>query len=160
MNKIAVLFAATFVATALTAKAAEVKTPVVLKPVFAAPKPPVTTSQFEHMVDVDYSFFLTNAKIPWGVDPFLKEPGFAKVPAVQEKFVLEGIFYSKDEPLAIVNGKSVGTGDLVGDRHVEEIGENYVILKKQDSEIELNLPPVRDPASEADSDDEDEESGQ
>ena len=60
--------------------------------------------------------------------------------------------------MAIVNGESVITGDLIGDRRVKEIGENYVILKKQDSEIELNLPPLREPASE-DVDDDDEEDG-
>ena len=111
---------------------------------------------FERLVDVDYSFFMTKAKLPWGVDPFQKEPGFSKVQSVEEKFVLNGILYSKDEPIAIVNGKSVGAGDMVGDRHVEEIGENFVILKKQGSEIELNLPPLRDPASDDDSDDDEE----
>ena len=113
---------------------------------------------FEHLIDVDYSFFMTKTKLPWGVDPFEKEPGFAKVESVEEKFTLSGILYSKDEPMAIVNGESVITGDLIGDRRVKEIGENYVILKKQDSEIELNLPPLREPASE-DVDDDDEEDG-
>ena len=112
---------------------------------------------FEHLVDVDYSFFMTKTKLPWGVDPFLKEPGFAKVPLSEEKFELNGIIYSKNAPMAIVNGKSVGTGDHAGERFVEEIGENYVILKKQDSEIELNLPPLRGPASADVADDGDED---
>jgi len=102
---------------------------------------------FAHLVDVDYGFFMTKTKLPWGIDPFQKEPGFAKVPPVAEKLVLTGILFSKDQPSAIINGKSVGPGDLVGDRHVQEIGENYVILKKLDSEIELNLTPLREPAS-------------
>ena len=112
---------------------------------------------FEHLVDVDYSFFMTKTKLPWGVDPFLKEPGFAKVPLSEEKLELNGIIYSKNAPMAIVNGKSVSLGDHVGERVVEEIGENYVILKKQDSEIELNLPPLRDPASVDVADDGDED---
>lgn len=112
---------------------------------------------FERLIEVDYSFFMTKAKLPWGVDPFLKEPGFVKIQSVEEKFVLTGIFYSKDQPMAIVNGISVGTGDQVGDRKVEEIGENYIILKKQNSEIELNLPPLREPASD-ETDDEGDES--
>jgi hypothetical protein len=112
---------------------------------------------FEHLVDVDYSFLMTKTKLPWGVDPFLKEPGFAKVQISEEKFELNGIIYSKNAPMAIVNGKSVGIGDHVGERLVEEIGENYVILKKQDSEIELNLPPLRAPASMNAVEDEDED---
>lgn len=135
------------------------KDPIATKDNIAAKTDELRTP-FEHLIDVDYSFFMTKAKLPWGIDPFQKEPGFAKVPAVDEKYVLEGILYSKDEPMAIVNGKSVGAGDVVGDRHVEEIGENYVILKKQGSEIELNLPPLRNPASEDDSDDDDEEGGE
>ena len=111
---------------------------------------------FEHLVEVDYSFFMTKAKLPWGVDPFQKEPGFAKVPKVEEKFELTGVFYSKDQPIAIVNGISLGTGDFVGDRRVVEIGENYVILKKQGSEIELSLPPVSDPEHVSDDDEEEE----
>jgi hypothetical protein len=136
--------------------------PLVLKAKAIPKKDKVTPPEsFERLVDIDYGFFVTKTKIPWGVDPFQKEPGFAKVDSPREKFVLTGILYSKDEPVAIVNGISLKIGDLVGDRHVTEIGENFVILKKQDSEIELNLPPVQDPASDADSDDgEDEESGQ
>ena len=137
----------------VTPAAKEVKT----EPAKAeTPKSEEIKVPFEHLIDVDYSFFMTKAKLPWGVDPFLKEPGFAKVQSVDEKFVLNGILYDKDEPMAIVNGKSVSPGDLVGDRHVEEIGENFVILKKQGSEIELNLPPLRDPASDEDSDDDEE----
>ncbi len=113
-------------------------------------------ASFERLMDVDYSFFMTSAKLPWGVDPFQKEPGFAKVPKIEDKFELTGIFYSKDQPMAVVNGRSVGTGDIVGDRKVEEIGENYVILKKHDSAIELNLPPVINSEFENDSDGDDE----
>ena len=120
-------------------------------------KTEVPKSPFERLIDVDYSFFMTKAKLPWGIDPFQKEPGFVKVDSVEDKFVLEGVFYSKDTQMAIVNGMSVSAGDMVGDRHVEEIGENYVILRKQDSEIELNIPPIRDPASDEDLNDDDDE---
>ena len=117
----------------------------------------VHKTSFEHLIDVDYSFMMTKAKRPWGIDPFLKEPGFAKVAPDVDKFELGGIFYSKEEPMAIINGESVGVGDVVGDRHVEDIGENYVILKKQGSEIELNLPALREPASADDADDDEED---
>ena len=98
---------------------------------------------FRHLVDVDYAFFLTRAKLPWGIDPFIKEPGFAKIKPADEKFELNGILYSKDHPMAIINGKSLGVGSFVGERSLIEIGENYVILKKEESEIEINLPPLK-----------------
>ena len=92
--------------------------------------------------NIDLSYFLNPPKLPWGVDPFLKSPGFAEVKTTEEKFVLNGVFFSEDSPSASINGKLVKTGDLIGDRHVEEIGENFVILRKQDSEIEINMPPL------------------
>ena len=97
---------------------------------------------FESIKEVDLNYFLNPPKLPWGVDPFLKSPGFALMPPADEKFVLNGVFYSRTSPMAIVNGKSVKIGDMVGDRQVEEIGENFVILRRDDSELEINLPPV------------------
>jgi hypothetical protein len=111
-------------------------------PIVAASADETGTNNFEVTNNVDLKFFLNPPKLPWGVDPFLKEPGFAEVKRVDEPFVLNGIFYSENTPTAIVNGKKVKTGDLVGDRRVEEIGENFVILKKKNSEIEINLPPL------------------
>lgn len=113
-------------------------------------------SRFEHLIDVDYSFFGTRTKMQWGVDPFQKEPGFAKVNESEEKLELNGILYSDEEPTAIINGQNVVTGDVIGNRRVEEIGENYVILKRNGSEIELNLPPVQDPLPDEDQDDDEE----
>ena len=97
---------------------------------------------FESIKEVDLNYFLNPPKLPWGVDPFLKSPGFAQVPATDEKYVLNGVFYSRANPMAIVNGKSVKNGDLIGDRLVQEIGENFVILRRDDSEVEINLPPA------------------
>ena len=102
---------------------------------------------FEPIADIDLGFLMTNPKLPWGVDPFLKEPGFAQIPSTKENFKLGGIMYEKTSPMAVVNGKTVHEGDVVEDRLIEEIGENYVILKKHNSEIELNFPPLREPAS-------------
>ncbi len=113
-------------------------------------------NSFEVITDIDLGFFLTNPKLPWGDDPFLKEPGFALVAPSNEKFILGGIAYTKSNPMAVVNGKTVHTGDQVGDRKIAEIGDNYVILKKHNSEIEINLPPLRDDDEDADSDEDEE----
>ena len=99
---------------------------------------------FDVISDVDFGFIMGQPRIPWGEDPFLKIPGFALVPSVDEKFTLGGIIFSKHNPSAVVNGKVVQEGDLIGSRMVKRIGENYVILKKKNSEIELALPPVID----------------
>ncbi len=109
---------------------------------------------FDVINDVDTSFFMTNPKLPWGEDPFLKQPGFAKVKKPDEAFSLGGIVYSKDGQMAIVNGKMVRTGDQVGDRQVSEIGDNYVLLKKGASEVELSLPPLNTDENTNDDDDE------
>jgi len=99
---------------------------------------------FDVISDVDFGFIMGQPRIPWGEDPFLKMPGFASVPSVDEKFTLGGIIFSKHNPSAVVNGKVVQEGDLIGTRIVKRIGENYVILKRKNSEIELALPPLTD----------------
>jgi|GEM_PF-4756385 len=99
---------------------------------------------FEVISDVDYGFIMGQPRIPWGEDPFLRNPGFAAVSSADEKFTLGGILFSKHSPSAVVNGKMVQEGDLIGTRVVKKIGQNYVILKRKNSEIELSLPPVSD----------------
>lgn len=105
---------------------------------------PVEENKFEVITDIDLGFFASPPKLPWGGDPFLKQPGFAKVTAAPAHFTLGGIVFSQDIPMAIVNGKKVKIGDQVEDRQVSDIGDNYVLLKKQGSEIELTLPPLQD----------------
>lgn len=96
--------------------------------------------EFEMIYDLDLSYFLVNPKLPWAGDPFEKYPGFAPVIEGGEKFALTGIIYNSDSPVAIINTQTVRIGDAVGSRVVCDIGENYVILKRGGSEIELNLP--------------------
>ena len=112
---------------------------------------------FEAISDVDLGFLMTQPKFPWGEDPFLRKPGFSAVSVDQEKFSLTGILYGSRFPLAVVNGKKVEEGDRVGSRMVKQIGPNFVILKRNDSEIELTLPPVNDVIPDEDSDQDEEE---
>lgn len=115
-----------------------------------------TEKELEMIPDVDLGFLLSQPKFPWGDDPFAKQPGFAQVPEENEKFALSGILFSRKFPMAVVNGKAVQEGDSVGSRMVKRIGANYVILKKQDSEIELSLPPVASAEPDAEDDSEEE----
>jgi hypothetical protein len=112
---------------------------------------------FDVISDVDFGFIMGQPKIPWGEDPFQRIPGFAQVPSAEEKFTLGGIMFSKQSPSAVVNGKMVQEGDLIGSRVVKRIGENYVILKRKQSEIELTLPPVADEFPDDGRDEEEEE---
>jgi hypothetical protein len=112
---------------------------------------------FETISDVDLGFLMTQPKFPWGEDPFLRKPGFSVVSPDQEKFTLTGILYGARFPLAVVNGKKVEEGDHIGSRMVKQIGPNFVILKKKDSEIELTLPPVTEAFPDEESDQDDEE---
>ncbi len=104
-------------------------------------------TKLETISEVDFSFFLTNPKLPWGSDPFLKQPGYIKQNGPNQDYSLNGIVYSKNIPMAVINGKIVKEGDRVNDRRVSLIGDNFVILKKQDSEIELVMPPIMDEGS-------------
>lgn len=97
---------------------------------------------FQAIADVDLAFLLAQPKLPWRADPFVKRPGFAVVTVAQEKFVLSGIVWSAEQPMAVVNGKVVVKGDTVGERSVASIGKNYVVLNKGDSSIELVSPPL------------------
>ena len=124
--------------------------------VVARPAFPEEAKTLDVISDVDLGFILGQPKIPWGEDPFLKLPGFAEVPSVDEKFTLTGIIFSPRSPSAVVNGKMVQEGDLIGSRIVKRIGENYVILKKKNSEIELALPPLVDEFPDDGADDEEE----
>jgi hypothetical protein len=102
------------------------------------------TSDYEILPDIDIGFLMSQPKLPWGEDPFLMQPGFANVPSKSDKFVLSGVLYGKKSPMAVINGKMVEEGAIVDGRLVQRIGENFVILKKNESEIQLTLPPLID----------------
>jgi hypothetical protein len=106
------------------------------------------TLKLESISETDLSFFTSNPKLPWGDDPFEKQPGYALVKAEENPFKLDGILYNKKEPIALINGKSLKVGERVKDRTVVSIGENFVVLKKKDSEIELVLPPISENVNE------------
>jgi hypothetical protein len=101
-------------------------------------------ADYEILPDLDIGFLMSQPKLPWGEDPFLMQPGFANVPMKNEKFVLSGVLFGKKSPMAVINGKMVEEGAVIDGRLVQRIGENFVILKKNESEIQLTLPPLID----------------
>lgn len=95
--------------------------------------------------ETDIGFFMANPRVPWTNDPFVRAPGFVNDPGADEPYALGGILFDDEDPIAIINGRRVYVGDEVNGREVVDIGENWVILKRGGSEIELTLPPARRP---------------
>lgn len=98
--------------------------------------------------DVDYNYLRTTPQYNWGRNLFLKSAGFkARQPGDQinpDKFHLEAIIYDYDDPVAIVDGNSLGIGDFVADGlRVEAIAPSFVIIKGEGLHFELTLPPVK-----------------
>jgi hypothetical protein len=97
----------------------------------------------ETIVDVNFEFFMNSPKTAWGLDLFKKKPGFGNFGLEEEKFTLQGIVYDKAGATAVIDGKVVKSGDTVGERKIAEIGPNFVVLEKGDSQVELVLPPAK-----------------
>lgn len=88
----------------------------------------------------DTTFLFVRPEFTWGRDPFLKRPGFALSEESEPNWSLSAVFFDGPESEAIINGARVRIGEEVSGRIVEEIGPNYVLLSKNDSVLELNLP--------------------
>jgi hypothetical protein len=97
----------------------------------------------ETISDVNFEFLMGNPKTAWGPDLFNKKPGFAEFAPIEEKYTLQGIAYNPSGSTAIIDGKAVRSGDIVGERKVIEIAPSYVVLEKGDSQIQLVLSPRR-----------------
>ncbi len=67
---------------------------------------------------------------PWGKDPFraLAKSSGASGPA--PSWILSGIVFNSDDPMAIINRQSVRTGDVVDKATVVEIKQTEVVLDK------------------------------
>lgn len=115
-------------------------------------------NEYEILSDIDLGFLLNQPKIPWGEDPFLRQAGFTIASSEDDKFSLSGVLFGEKSPMAIINGKMVEEGAKIGSRFVKQIGPNFVILKKKNSEIELTLPALPETVTAEDYVDPDEES--
>lgn len=56
-----------------------------------------------------------------------------------KQFILSGIIYSKEKPIAIINGKSLTLGKEINGAKITEIKENEVTLDFKDRDIILTL---------------------
>lgn len=56
-----------------------------------------------------------------------------------EGMFLEGIIYSEESPLVVINGEVLGGGQLISGYTVLKVGKKVVILEKKGKEYELKL---------------------
>jgi hypothetical protein len=79
---------------------------------------------------------------PWGEDPFRSSlGGEASAPggSTQLAWVLGGIIYSHQAPVAFINKRMVRVGDRVGDATIVSIEKKAVVLEYQGRQIKLEL---------------------
>ncbi|HEC69150.1 MAG TPA: hypothetical protein ENI31_02540 [Candidatus Omnitrophica bacterium] len=61
------------------------------------------------------------------------------LPQKKPQFILSGIIYSKDSPLAIINGQTLKIGEEIEGAKILDIKENKVIIGKNSKKITLIL---------------------
>ena len=102
-------------------------------------------TSLEAISDIDIKFLARLPKMPWAKDPFLRRPGYAVWDDAETKLTLEAIVRrSESEATAIINGEELSSGEVIKGRTVEQIGPNFVLLRKGESLRELVLPPVEE----------------
>lgn len=103
----------------------------------ASPSPTPATApvkkDFMPISDVDITHLKDPAQFFWGIDPFLRQPGFAKINEKEEspldRLHLEAIIYEPKNPIAVINGKNVSQGDRFDDFIIETISKNSVVVR-------------------------------
>ena len=90
-------------------------------------------------IDVD-----ARRREPWGSDPFRSSVNHGRAPVDQSEtnalsWVLAGIIYNEQNPMAFVNRHMVGVGDRVGSATVTAIDRESVTLEYQGRTITLKL---------------------
>jgi type II secretory pathway component PulC len=90
-------------------------------------------------IDVD-----ARRREPWGCDPFRSSSKSARTQVDRSEsnalsWVLAGIIYNEQNPIAFVNRRMVGVGDQVGAATVTAINRESVTLQYQGRTITLKL---------------------
>ncbi len=65
--------------------------------------------------------------------------GTGSVASLRSGYVLEGMLYGDDNPVAVINGVMLGVGEQVGDAEVVRIGRTQVRLRVEGVEFEVSL---------------------
>ena len=102
-------------------------------------KAPVTASS--STVRIDKSFNVADMKLKeWGTDPFKAgNRKKAKNKTIQKVWKLSGIVFNDTNPLAIINGKSIGVGDIIEGAKVLKIERKRVVIEYSGNSISLRV---------------------
>ncbi len=94
-----------------------------------------TTTIPEKLIDVE-----THQELAWGRNPF-QEPDklTPKTISHQTYWLLSGIVYSENNPMAIINNKSLFIGDNIDEARVVDISRKNVILDYKGKKLTLTV---------------------
>jgi len=83
----------------------------------------------------------TDERRAWGEDPFrvVRPDRHRRQPTVT--WNLDGIIYNATAPLAIINNRTVGVGDVIGGATVVKIDKTKVTLDHNGSSVTLRVTP-------------------
>jgi type II secretory pathway component PulC len=77
---------------------------------------------------------------PWGSNPFRRKATPGGTTATQDiRWILSGIIYSAKAPVAIINNKTLGVGDIIDRARVKGIGKDTVTLEYNGIEFTLTV---------------------
>lgn len=98
--------------------------------------PKATGAVDARLIDIEKEF-----SKPWGADPFRTTAISPQVkPPVQKiQWFLSGIVYSKDNPLAFINKRSVRIGEVVDQARVVAIQRKSVIIDYKGQRLTLTV---------------------
>ena len=94
-----------------------------------------TTTIPEKLIDVEAC-----KKLAWGRNPF-QEPGklIPKTISHQTYWLLSGIVYSENNPMAIINNKSLFKGEIIDDARIVNISKKNVTLYYKGKKLTLTV---------------------
>jgi hypothetical protein len=109
---------------------ADVKTPETIQPL-SSTLPAQSTGKMINIKEKSLA--------AWGTDPFQVRRSVKAVPFSRPMWLLSGIVYNNQKPLAIINNKQVETGDIVNNAKVLSIKTKTVTLEYNGALLTLTV---------------------
>ncbi|MBF0299931.1 MAG: hypothetical protein HQK51_14495 [Oligoflexia bacterium] len=105
----------------------------------------ISFANIQIISDINDSQMQKDIEYNWGNDPFIKNVGyFHNLYPINKKYILSGIVQTGDNLAAIINKVILHKNQYIDDYLIKEIGKNYVLIEKDNSIIELQLPPIKE----------------
>ena len=114
-------------------------TAIASKPAVSRQAPPAATSA--SFARIDKTINVADMKLKgWGSDPFrARNKKTANKKAPKKVWKLSGIVFNDFNPLAIINGKSIGVGDIIEGAKVLKIERKKVVIEYAGKSISLRV---------------------